>query len=530
MMFSSIKSRLLLAIVLSLWTAATVVQAEAALSLKRGDVVFSEDFEATNALASWSGVAKLERGFAGARSVVLESRPNRKSAVLTRALSAKPFRGCTIRGSAMVRAEEVSAKPNPWNGIKLMLVLQAPGGSDYPQAPLETGSFDWRRAAFSARIPADKTNLTLVLGLENVSGKVWFDDVKLTISKPPLEQAAQPVPGPMFRGHSLSRLRGTMISPGIDAQSLKVLGQDWHANLIRWQLIRQGAAARDRSLEGFDQWLEAELKQLDTALPYCEQNGLMVVVDLHSPPGGKPTTSGYVGSDSGLFSDPKAQEKFVSSWSAIAARYQGAKAIWGYDLANEPVEEDVEDGCDDWQALAERAARAIRAVDPDRTIIVEPTHWGSPEGLKELAPLAVSNVVYSVHMYIPHAFTHQGVFERGTRYRYPGEIQGKVWNKAELERALQPAVDFQRRYNVHIYIGEFSAIRWAPDHSACRYLSDCIDIFEAHGWDWTYHAFREWQGWSVEHGADPADAGPAKEPTDRQKLLQDWFARNEKSR
>ena len=78
-----------------------------------------------------------------------------------------------------------------------------------------------------------------------------------------------------------------------------------------------------------------------------------------------------------------------------------------------------------------------------------------------------------------------------------------------MKRALKPVVEFQRKYGVHIYIGEFSAIRWAPDDSACRYLKDLIDIFEAHGWDWSYHAFREWDGWSVEHGPDPKDhAGP----------------------
>ncbi|HNQ88068.1 MAG TPA: hypothetical protein PKM73_05590 [Verrucomicrobiota bacterium] len=31
-----------------------------------------------------------------------------------------------------------------------------------------------------------------------------------------------------------------MISPDIDAAGLRVLGRDWNANLIRWQLIRRG--------------------------------------------------------------------------------------------------------------------------------------------------------------------------------------------------------------------------------------------------------------------------------------------------
>jgi hypothetical protein len=95
---------------------------------------------------------------------------------------------------------------------------------------------------------------------------------------------------------------------------------------------------------------------------------------------------------------------------------------------------------------------------------------------------------------------------------------------------MQPAIEFQKKYNVHLYVGEFSAIRWAPNHSAHRYLKDCIDIFEAHGWDWSYHAFREFHGWSVEHGDDRQDTQPAREPTDRELLLRAAFAKNQKSR
>jgi len=103
-----------------------------------------------------------------------------------------------------------------------------------------------------------------------------------------------------------------------------------------------------------------------------------------------------------------------------------------------------------------------------------------------------------------------------------------MWDKAALEAALKPVVEFQQKNNVHIYLGEFSAIRWAPDGSACRYLKDLIDIFESRGWDWTYHAFREWQGWSAEHGPDKADTKPAAQQTDREKLLREWYVKNQK--
>ena len=93
---------------------------------------------------------------------------------------------------------------------------------------------------------------------------------------------------------------------------------------------------------------------------------------------------------------------------------------------------------------------------------------------------------------------------------------------------LQPVRDFQLAYNVHIYAGEFSAIRWAPGDSATQYLRDVIELFEEYGWDWSYHAYREWDGWSLEHGPDPNDHQPTAEPTDRLKLMLGWFAKNQR--
>ena len=213
-------------------------------SPRKGEMVYQADFEGADALSGWSGPAALEAGYCSAQAVALETNPNTSGAVISRRLPAEALRGCRIRGSAMVRAEQVSPKPNPWNGIKFMLVAESPAGSSYPQASLETGTFDWRPAAFTASVPADATNLTLVLGLEQVTGKVWFDDLRLTVVRAPLTVQPEPVAGPLYKGHSLPRLRGAMVSPGIDSESLRVLGQDWKANLIRFQLVRSGRAGR----------------------------------------------------------------------------------------------------------------------------------------------------------------------------------------------------------------------------------------------------------------------------------------------
>ncbi len=108
-----------------------------------------------------------------------------------------------------------------------------------------------------------------------------------------------------------------MISPDITPESLRVLGEEWNANLIRWQLIRYGPAAQIRTAAQYDEWLEGALRRLDAALPLCEKYGVRVVLDLHSPFGGAPTSSGYVGTDTGLFTNRAAQDQFVADWERI---------------------------------------------------------------------------------------------------------------------------------------------------------------------------------------------------------------------
>jgi hypothetical protein len=499
--------------------------------LPRGHVFFAADFEGGDALKGWTGAGVLDAGFQGGRALVLERPAAQGSGYATAAigLPVEKMRGYVVQFSARIKAENVSRKPQPWNGVKFMAPIVTAQEKTWPAAELGAGTFDWQKASFRAVVPEDAKQISLVVGLEAVTGKAWFDDIRVVAWKPLSGGEPRAAAGPAYKGHDLPRLRGAMVSPEIDEAGLRVLGQEWNANLIRWQLIRREKIENPLDLAAYERWLQSALKQFDAALPLCQRYGLRVVLDLHSPPGGGVVSgAGYAGSDHGLFTDEACQRKFIEVWQQMARRYKNAQAIWAYDLANEPVESAAAEDLADWQELAGRVAMAIRAIDPQRAIIVEPPQWGSPQGLRELRPLAVPNVVYSVHMYLPTAFTHQGVFGSGKAYRYPGEIEGKKWNKAELEAALKPAVDFQRKYGVQIYLGEFSAIRWAPEGSACRYLKDLIDIFESHGWDWSYHAFREWDGWSVEHGGDRNDHRPAGSPTDREQLLRSWFARNVK--
>ena len=92
---------------------------------------------------------------------------------------------------------------------------------------------------------------------------------------------------------------------------------------------------------------------------------------------------------------------------------------------------------------------------------------------------------------------------------YPGNSKNHWWesekyqNKATLEAELKPLTEFAQKNKVPVLIGEFSVITWAPVPSALNWFKDVIDIFEAHHFSWCFHAFREWQGWSLESPEGP---------------------------
>ena len=315
------------------------------------------------------------------------------------------------------------------------------------------------------------------------------------------------------------RFRGVM-SPGRDMteDDFKTL-ESWGATLLRYQMVRNWHGVNaNQDLDEYDRWLEGRLDHFDRfVLPMAARHGLKVVLDLHVPPGGRDA-----GAEANMFYDEKYASHFVGLWRRIARRFRGREGIYGYDLINEPSQKRAAaPGLDFWN-LQRRAAEAVREEDPAATIVMESNEWDAPATFASLKPLALSNVVYQVHMYEPFAYTHQRVL--GTRpwtVGWPNAEKG--WDRAFLEKTLKPVRDFQLKHGARIYGGESSAVCWAPD--AWRYLRDCISLFEEYGWDWTYHAFREWPGWSPEHEGENDKTFRLSQDNPRKRALLDGFRR-----
>lgn len=483
--------------------------------------VFRCSFDEPNPTEAWTGArGQIVRGYESPRSLLIENANASKAVICSTRLPADRIEGRLITLSAVVKADNISQPPNHWNGIKVMLILETKEGKQYPQLPLGTGSFQWTPVEQVVRVPKGITTARLVLGLEKSSGRAWFDDIRVRLGRAKRKGKRL---GTKFKGHDLPRLRGVMHGPLFNEKDIQVLAKQWKANQVRWQLNwvpMKKAEEWAKDLDAYDKWLDGALDSMDKALAACEKYGLMVLVDLHCPPGGR---SG--GGVCRMFSEKRYQDKLVQVWGKIARRCRGRKCVYAYDLINEPVEPKA-GGTITWPELATKVIDRIRAVDPGKPVVFEPGPGGSPDGFDQIVPLPRDRVIYSFHMYKPHTFTHQGVHGQRTGVKYPGVVDGLMWDKKRLEHAMIGAIDFQKQFNVQIYVGEFSTIRWAPGDSAYRYLRDCIELFEKHGWDWSYHAFREWHGWSVEHGRDKKDVSRSKQRTDREKLLRSWFGKN----
>lgn len=448
-------------------------------------------------------------------------------------LDLRPWRGARVLLTCKAQAEGVSVPTIAYNGIKCQLHWTSPSkGPRWYNENKVYGSFDWKEMSVVVSIDEDADRGYLNLGMQSSYGKVSFTDVKIVALQVKATRPLSPANAskPAYKGHQEPRLRGVMSPTKFNAQDFADLNQ-LGANLIRWQLVNRnwGKAGADQDLDVYDRWLATKLDELEQVLNAAQSNGIKVVIDMHSPPGGRNADSTLR-----MVLEKQHQDHFIAVWERIVRRFKDHPAIWAYDLINEPVQNRPSPpGLADCIEVQVLAARAIRKIDPKTAILVTADQWSSPDAFAFLQPLDIPNIVYQVHMYWPGQFTHQGVdntwgVKGGEKpFAYPGTLDGMPFDKDALRRHLEPVRAFQKAYNVHIYAGEFGAIRWAP--GAAQYLDDLISIFEEYEWDWSYHAFREWPGWSFEHADLPysKDNHPkADQPTERALVLKKWFAKN----
>ena len=437
-----------------------------------------------------------------------------------------PYVGTGFEARIRVRGKDIAKPTEPWLGFKFMLRWRDifSGAMHYPGAGAPLGSFPWRTV--SLRQTGDFRGAdgggVLHLGLQGTSGSLTFDLDSLEIVDlqpiwPATNQALRCAYTPDIASRPAAR--GVMSPSGRDMteDDFRALAS-WGVSLLRFQMVRDWhGVGTNQDLGEFDRWLDGRLNHFgNVVLPLARKYAISVVLDMHVTPGGRDASH-----ETNMFHDKRYARHFVESWRRIARRFAGEEGIWAYDLVNEPQQQsEAAPGMDGW-SLQKIAAEAIRAIDPITPILFESNANDSPDAFRNLSPVALTNMIYEVHVYGPEDFTHQGIPGfASTPGRWPDDSRG--WNRDYLRSLLAPVREFQLKHGARIYVGEFSAVAWAP--GAEKYLEDCIALFEEYGWDWTYHAFREWQGWSVEHEGDSPTALRSAVETPRKKVLIDGLS------
>lgn len=433
------------------------------------------------------------------------------------------FDGKSFRATVKARGFGVFCPETPYFGFKFMATYKnaETGENVYPGAPQIGGDFPWRTVTFiDSRTGGRRLPGIFTLGLQSGYGRVEFDLSTFKVEAlPPLWPETNATHRCVYtpRVKDAPARRGVMLGHNLKEDDFKVL-HDWGVTLARFQMTRQwNTVGGNRDLADYGRYIDGELDSLEKHLVWAKKYGIQIVVDLHAAPGARDEHK-----DLYMCHDAKYADAFIATWRKIATRFRGRPEIYGFDLINEPQQvTPALPGCDYW-SIQSRAAEAIRAIDPETPVIIESNCYDGPGTFSYLRPLALTNIIYQVHMYVPMEFTHQGVFDKNAaRTHYPDAARG--WNIDFIRRTMKPVIDFQKRHDAKVYVGEFSAIVWGE--GAGDYIRDCIDVFEENHWDWTFHAFREWSGWSVEYeAAEPWKQKPSQD-NPRKRALLDGFRR-----
>lgn len=290
-----------------------------------------------------------------------------------------------------------------------------------------------------------------------------------------------------YRGFTLDR---ALNNPASDFDDLAAMG----VNMVRvWINLERCSGCTTYTIK------PGNLEEVDRVVALAGERRIYVILTMAPEP---PADAKY-------WKSAVLQDSIVAIWSDLAARYRNSPAMGGFDLINEPNPPGrAPEAHRRYADFAGRLIEAVRKVDPQRMIVYEPAPRGNTfYAFRELKkPLPYGNVLYSPHFYKPVEITHQGVGDTEYGHTYPT----REWNKARLSSELEQVRAFAKRTRLPIYVGEFGSVRNAPDDASNRWIKDVVELFEAEGWSWTFHAFRGWHGWDHELPAKaPKPGAPA---------------------
>ncbi|MCE4556646.1 glycoside hydrolase family 5 protein [Roseateles cellulosilyticus] len=175
------------------------------------------------------------------------------------------------------------------------------------------------------------------------------------------------------------------------------------------------------------------------------------------------------------------QLRFLAMWRQIAERFAAAGPGLVFELYNEPHNQLEAD----WNTLASRALRVVRASNPGRVVMIGPVQWNSAYALSRLQLPADVHLVLTVHHYEPFNFTHQGA-EWISPVPATSVDCCDATQLAKIREGLDLAISEGRRLGYPVVVGEFGAYSKAAIGARVRYLQAIRSEMAARQLPWMY--------------------------------------------
>ncbi len=212
----------------------------------------------------------------------------------------------------------------------------------------------------------------------------------------------------------------------------------------------------------------AVLDELARAVDEANSYGIHVCLNFHRAPGYCVNPPPEPRS---LWENDDALDLCALHWRTFAEAFRGARPDdLSFNLLNEPGSVDA--GAH--ERVVRRLVKEIRAVDPDRPIVVDGRRWGR-EPCPELADLGV---IQSTRGYDPMCVSHyRAPWIKGSEDYSPPEWpgrgpDGKLWDADALREHYRPWTEL----GCEVHCGEMGAYSKAPHAVVIAWLRDVLAV------------------------------------------------------
>ena len=248
---------------------------------------------------------------------------------------------------------------------------------------------------------------------------------------------------------------------------------------------------------------------LTMALDMSRKHNLRAIVDLHIIRSHYFNAVNEGNADANtLFTSEKAQQDLIDMWYQLSDVLKGySNDSVAYEFMNEPVADDHEQ----WNQLIAKVHKALRKIEPQRTLVIGSNRWQGYETMKYLrVPENDKNIILSFHYYNPMILTHYGAWwtpigKYTGKVNYPGILVSKedyeaapdsikpllneytkqVWDINKIREDFKDAIAVAKKYDLQLFCGEWGVYEPVERELAYRWTKDMLEVFDEFDIAWT---------------------------------------------